>query len=393
MGTGAFRYARRAETLGKSVYDHPDGAILLSVGSAFPKTLPDLTAEAAEAAGRFVAQSMQYGPLMGLDDLRDCIASYVAEDGVQCSRDNVLITNGAKHATDLVARTFIEPGDRMIVTAPTYMTTLHGLRTHGINFLAIPQDENGMRSDLLERRLETLAANGEAMPKLLFDVPDFHNPTGITMSLERRKQLIDLAERFGFVIIEDDPYRRVRFEGEPVPPIKALDRNGVVIAVGTVSKILAPGVRIGWAIGEPEIVRRMAMQKSDGGSCPFTQRIVVSVMRSHKLLEHIEVVREEMRIHRDAMIDALATYLPDVKVRRPEGGYFLWAELPEGVSGDVVAAKAVEYGVEVGSGRLCFPEEDPGNFLRFAYSLADPETIREGISRLSLAYRDVARAA
>ena len=393
MASGAFRYARRAETLGKSVYDHPEGAILLSVGSAYPKTLPDLTSEAADAAGRFVSQSMQYGPLMGLDELRDCIAAYVAEDGVSCTRDNVLITNGAKHATDLVARTFLEPGDRMIVTAPTYMTSLQCLRTHGANFVAVPQDGDGMRTDLLERRLETLAANGEPLPKLLFDVPDFHNPTGITMSRSRREKLIELAERFGFVIIEDDPYRRIRFEGEAIAPIKSMDRNGVVVAVGTVSKILAPGIRIGWAIGEPEIVRRMAMQKSDGGTCPFTQRIVASVMRSNKLHEHIDVVRERMRIHRDAMIEALAEFLPDATVRRPEGGYFLWAELPAGVSGDALAARAVEHGVEVGTGRLCFPEEDPGNFLRFSYSFVEPDTIREGIRRLGAAYRDMAQAA
>jgi len=388
-----FRFARRSQIIGKSVYDHAPGVILLSVGSAYPGTLPNLTAEADEAAGQFVAQSMQYGPLMGLDDLRDSVVSYLAEDGVVCSRDNVLITNGAKHATDLVARTFLEPGDRMIVSAPTYMTTLQSLRTHGANFLAIPQDDEGMRTDILERRLETLAANGEQQPKLLFDVPDFHNPTGITMSLKRREKLIELAERFDFVIIEDDPYRRIRFEGESIPSLKSLDRSGVVVMVGTVSKILAPGIRIGWAIGEHEIVRRMAMQKSDGGSCPFTQRIVTSVMQSGKLIEHIGVVRDRMRLHRDAMIEALAEHLPDAKVRRPEGGYFLWAELPEGVSGDALAAKAVEHGVEVGSGRLCFPEDDPGNFLRFSYSLVEPDTIREGARRLGSAYRDMAHAA
>lgn len=384
-----FRFARRAEIAGRSVYDHAPGAIILSVGSAYPPILPDVSHEAADAAHRGTAEAMQYGPLMGLDDLRDTIAAYVAEDGVKCSRDNILITNGAKHATDLACRVFIEPGDRMIVTAPTYMTTLQNFRSHGANFLAIPQDSEGMRSDILEARLQTLEANGEPMPKLLFDVPDFHNPTGITMSLARRRKLVELAARYGFVILEDDPYRRIRFEGHSLPPIKSLDEQGIVIAIGTVSKILSPGLRVGWAIAEPEIVRRMALQKSDGGSCPFTQRIVTNIMRSNKLREHIDVVTSQMRLHRDAMVAALAQEMPDAKVRKPEGGYFLWAELPEGLSGDAVVRKAIEHGAEVGTGRLCFPEEDPGNFLRFAYSYVDPDTIREGIRRLARGYRDV----
>ena len=273
------------------------------------------------------------------------------------------------------------------------MTTLAGLRTHGVSFLAIPQDGEGMRTDILERRLATLDANGEALPKLLFDVPDFHNPTGITLSLPRRRHLLELAQRYGFAIVEDDPYRRIRFEGEGVPPIKSLDTSGHVIAVGTVSKILAPGLRIGWAIAEPEIVRRMALQKSDGGSSPLTQRIVASAMRSNKLAEHVDVVTRQMRAHRDAMVDALAEHLPEANVRRPEGGYFLWAELPEGVSGDAVAAEAIQHGVEVGSGRLCFPNEDPGNFLRFSYSYVSADQIREGIRRLGTAYHAVAKAA
>lgn len=387
MGMNNLKFARRAEVLGKSVYDHAPGVIMLSVGSAYPPVLPDLSREAASSAQSYIKEVMQYGPLMGLPELREAIANYVSEDGVTCTADNVLITNGAKHATDLACRVFTEPGDKMIVCAPTYMTTLQCLRQHGLNFVAIPQDDDGMRTDILEQRLKTMRENAETLPKLLFDVPDFHNPTGITMSLERRKHLLRLAEEYNFIILEDDPYRRIRFEGEAVAPIKSMDETGRVIAIGTVSKILAPGLRIGWAVGDPEIIRRMALQKSDGGSCPFTQRLVIEAIRANKLHEHIEIVTNTMREHRDAMVDALAEYLPDAKVRKPQGGYFLWAELPEDVSGDDLAAKAVEFGVEVGSGRLCFPVEDPGNFLRFSYSYVDPDTIREGIRRLGEAYQ------
>lgn len=382
-----YRFARRAEVLGTSVYDHAPGVIMLSVGSAYPPILPDLSQEASRAASTLVSETMQYGPLMGLEDLREAIAAYVAADGVHCTPEQVLVTNGAKHATDLACRVFTEAGDKIIVTAPTYMTTLQCLRSHGLSFIAIPQDEDGLRTDLLEARLATLRANGETLPKLLFDVPDFHNPTGITMSLERRKALLALASEYDFVIIEDDPYRRIRFEGEPVAPIKSMDSENRVIAVGTMSKILAPGLRIGWAIADSAIVRRMALQKSDGGSCPFTQRVIVDAIRSGKLVEHIDLVTTHMRAHRDAMVEALAEHLPQARVRRPNGGYFLWAELPEGVSADAIAARAVEHGVEIGSGRLCFPNEDPGHFLRFSYSLVPPDTLRDGIRRLGEAYR------
>tara|TARA_Y100001934_G_scaffold276319_1_gene372536 strand:+ start:846 stop:2006 length:1161 start_codon:yes stop_codon:yes gene_type:complete len=383
-----YRFARQAETLGKSVYDHAPGAIMLSAGSAYPMSLPDVSHEAAEAA-RHKEETMQYGPLMGLDDLRDCIAAYVAEDGVTCSRENILATNGAKHATELALRVFTEAGDRIIVSAPTYMTTLQTFRNYGLNLLGVPQDVEGLDADLLETRLRTLRDNGEPLPKLLFDIPDFHNPTGITMSLERRKRLIELALEYEFVIVEDDPYRRLRFEGEPVPPIKSLDTEGIVIAVGTVSKILSPGLRVGWAIAAPEIVKRMALQKSDGGSSPFNQRIVASLMRSNKMGLHIAEVSQHMKAHRDAMIDALATALPGATVRKPEGGYFLWVELPEGMSGDALAARGVAHGVEVSPGRVCFPTAAAGNYLRLAYSFVGPDTIRDGIRRLGIAYKEL----
>ena len=163
-----------------------------------------------------------------------------------------------------------------------------------------------------------------------------------------------------------------------------------MINVGTVSKILSPGLRVGWAIAEPEVVRRMALQKSDGGSCPFTQRIVVSLMQSNRLHEHIDNVTREMRRHRDAMIEALNEEIPEIKVRSPEGGYFLWAQLPEDISADALAARALRHRVEVSAGRVCFPGADPGHYLRFAYSFVSPEKIKEGVRRLGLAYREIA---
>ena len=388
-----FRFARRSSVLGRSVFDHAPGTISLNSGAAYPPLLPEIVAEAVEAVGPLREEAMQYGPLMGLDDLREEICRFVAEDGIRAKPENVLVTYGAKSAFDLACRVFVEPGDRVIVTRPTYMTAIHIMRTHNVRFVDVGQDEEGLDTDELEARLNHIAANAEPMPKLLFDVPDFHNPTGITTSLARRERMLELARRHGFLICEDDPYRRIRFEGDSVPPIKSLDTTGHVISLGTVSKTLAPGLRVGWAIGDGGVIRRMALQKADGGSNTFAQRIVVQLMRSDRISHHVAELTTRMRLHRDVMIEAFSSHLPEAGVRTPAGGYFLWAELPKGDDAERVVELGVEEGVEASSGRLSFPESDPGNFIRLAYSFVAEDEIRRGIAMLSAAYRTYKSAA
>ncbi|MBE1284543.1 MAG: aminotransferase class I/II-fold pyridoxal phosphate-dependent enzyme [Rhodobacteraceae bacterium] len=382
-----FRFARRSAILGKSVFDHTPGTIALNSGAAYPPCLPDVVREATEAVGPLREEAMQYAPLMGLDDLRDEICNFVAEDGIKASRENVLVTYGSKSAFDLALRTFCEAGDAVIVTRPTYMTAVHIMRTHNVRFIDIGQDDQGFDADELEQKLANMENNAEQMPKLLFDVPDFHNPTGVTTSLARRKKMLELAQRYNFVICEDDPYRRIRFEGDVIPSIKSMDTTGHVISLGTVSKILAPGLRVGWAIGDAGVIRRMAMQKADGGSNAFAQRIVVQLMQSNKMAHHIDEMIHQMRIHRDAMISAFAEHIPEATIRAPQGGYFLWAELPKGTDAEKLVELGVAEGVEVSSGRLSFPIEDPGNFIRMAYSFITVDQIQEGIAKLGLAWR------
>ena len=382
-----FRFARRSSVLGKSVFDHVPGTISLASGAAYPPLLPDVVREAAEAVGPFREEAMQYGPLMGLDDLREEICRFVTGDGVQAQPENVLVTYGAKNALDLACRVFVEPGDRVIVTRPSYMTAIHIMRMHNVQFVDVGQDRDGLSTDELEEQLELFEANAEPMPKLLFDVPDFHNPTGITMSLTRRRRILELARRYNFVICEDDPYRRIRFDGEAVPPIKSLDTTGHVISLGTVSKTLAPGLRVGWAIGDAGVVRRMAMQKADGGSNTFAQRIVVQLMRSNKISRHVDELTEKMRNHRDAMVAALAEYMPEARCRVPDGGYFLWVRLCECDDAEHVVELGIRGGVEATPGRLSFPSDDPGNCLRLAYSFVDEDQIRLGVAQLGKAYK------
>ncbi|MFT4068214.1 PLP-dependent aminotransferase family protein [Paraburkholderia sp.] len=365
--------------------------IRLGGGLAFPGELPNIVEEAAAAAA-MRSEGLQYGPLYGLDDLRDAVVDYLAHDGVTAGRDNILIVNGAKHGLDLACRVFIEPGDAIIVSGPTYMTALAIMKTHEVEFIVVAQDAQGMKVDELESMLDARRRRGAAPPKLLFDVPDFHNPTGITLSEARRRRIVELAVEYGFRILEDDPYRRVRFEGTPVAPIKTFDTGDYVIGLGTVSKILAPGLRIGWVNASPEIVGRMAAQKCDHGTNPFVQRIVAQLFMNGKVDEHIDRVKQTLRVHRDTMVAAVREHLPGSMVEVPQGGYFLWVRLPDDVDADALVRRAGELNVEVNPGGLSFAGPTPGQFIRLAYSFCNPEEIRTGIARLGEAYRSMRAA-
>jgi 2-aminoadipate transaminase len=380
------RFASRSRPVAAGGKKLPEGTIDLSGGFAYPELLPDISLEAQIAARDFRLETMQYSGTMGLDDLRDEVVKYVSRDGVACERDNVLIVNGAKHALDLACRVFLDPGDSVIVTRPAYITALSILRTFQVTWLTVSQDEEGLDTAELESALKARREAGLPLPKLLFDVPDFHNPTGITTSAKRRRELVALAADYGFVIIEDDPYRKIRFEGSPVAPVKSHDADGVVIAVGTVSKILAPGLRIGWAIADRDIVSRMAAQKSDGGSSAYLQRICVELMRNGQVEHHIQSITETLKRHRDAMVAAFATHLPEVKINTPEGGYYLWAELPAGMDSDMLAGVALEHKVALYSGTLCYAEQPESRFLRLCYSYVAPGEIEEGVRRLAAAF-------
>lgn len=386
--TPTYRWAERAETTvaSASPATATSNEIQLGGGYGFPDELPDIVAEAM-AAAEARTEGLQYGPLYGLDDLRDEIVRYLSQDGIEAVRDNILVVNGAKQGLDLACRVFLDQGDTVIVTAPTYLTAASILKAAEATFLSVPQDDDGMMVDMLEQSLAARREAGVPMPKLLFDVPDFHNPTGITMSEMRRRRLVELASEYDFVVVEDDPYRRIRFEGTAVRPIKSLDRAGRVIGLGTVSKILGPGLRIGWVNAAPAIVRRMAAHKSDHGSCPLMQRIVTQLFRNGKADQHIAALSSVLRAHRDAMVGAIRRHLPGASVRMPQGGYFLWVELPAHIDADEVVRRAAKVGVAIFSGKNSFAEAPPSNFLRLAYSYCTPARIVEGVELIGRGYR------
>ena len=385
--------SRRATPLSPSL---PAGApasnLAFDSGHAANAVLPDLTAEAARALTVFRAETLQYAPRPGLADLRARIVEQMAADGIPATREQVLVTNGAKHAIDLICRVLLDEGDAIVVTRPTYFTAIPIFRSYGVRFIEVSQDREGLDVDELATVLAARDRDGLAQPKFIYNVPDFHNPTGVTMSLERRKALIALASERGIRIIEDSPYRKVRFDGRSIPSLKALDPDDTVFYVGTFSKLMAPGLRVGWAVASADMIARMIQLKSDGGSCPLTQRIIAEFLSGGRLAPHIERVQTTYRENRDAMVAALRRDLPEASFEIPDGGYYVWLTLPDDADCDAITRSAIEGGVTVLPGSKFFARSDvphPKNHLRVAYSPATPEEIDDGIRRLATAYRTV----
>jgi 2-aminoadipate transaminase len=249
-------------------------------------------------------------------------------------------------------------------------------------------DADGMIVDELAALLEARERRGQPAPKLVYDVPEFHNPTGVTLSRARRAALVELAQRHRMLIVEDDPYRRIRFSGEPQPPIQALDPAGCVIGLGTFAKLIAPGLRLGWAAASPELVGRMAAMKADGGTCPLTQRILIEYCRAGRFEADIQERVTTYRAHRDVMAQAVREHLPQASFVLPQGGYYLWLRLPDGVDGDALATRAEALGVQVLPASHFHASPGPRNHVRLAYSYASPSEIVEGVRRLAQAFRE-----
>jgi 2-aminoadipate transaminase len=281
------------------------------------------------------------------------------------------------------------------VSAPTYFTALPIFRSFGARILEVPQDVAGIRVDALDALLAACHRDGRAAPKFIYDVPDFHNPTGIAMPLERRKALVELATRHGIFLVEDNPYRRVRFEGDAIPSLAALDRKGTVLHIGTFSKLIAPGLRIGWICAAPDLIARLLQLKADGGSNPLIQRIVLDFCASPRFEAHAQRVHNTYREHRDRMIAAVRRELPDVTLTVPQGGYYLWLTLPREVDAEALAKKAAEAGVNIIPGTKFFAGSNTElsararHHVRLSYSFASPTQIDTGVSRLARVYESL----
>jgi 2-aminoadipate transaminase len=387
--------AKRAARLSAPAHPDTGDAISFDSGFAFPGIFPDLTEAARRALNEYRSEALQYGPPFGLPEMREWISAYMRNEGADVASEDVLVVNGAKNGLELICRLLAEEGDTVVVTAPMYFTAIPILRSFGLSFLEVRQDDEGLDVDELLEKLEVRRLHGQKVPKFIYDVPDFHNPSGITMSRRRRERLLALAAAFEIPVVEDSPYRVLRFEGLTEPSLKSLDREGIVLALGTFSKLMAPGLRVGWIAGERPLLARMARLKSDGGTCPLTQRIILEFVKDGGLERHLQGARRAYAMHRDHMVAALRRELPDVAFRVPHGGYYLWLEFPEGTDSARVAERAHHIGASVIAGDAFFAGEGADSakgrgvakrYIRMAYSHATPEEIDEGVRILAAAY-------
>ncbi|PNX49662.1 MAG: aminotransferase [Thermoplasmata archaeon M9B1D] len=328
--------------------------------------------------------ALQYGTTQGLPALRESIAERSHKDGIDATAENIVIMSGSQQALDTVGKIFLNPGDTAICGLPTYLGGINAFRSYEGNLQGIPLDEDGMRVDILEEKIKELLKN-EITPKFIYTVPTFQNPAGVIMPESRRKELINIANEYDLVIVEDDPYGKLRYDSQPVKPIKAFDDEGRVIYMSTFSKILSPGFRLAWTIASPELTRKMIICKQALDLCTntFTQFLAYEFMRRGSLDLHIMKICELYKPKRDIMMDAMKKYFPEgYTCYRPKGGMFAWPTLPEGIDTETMFLDSIKEKVAYVHGKAFHVNGGGDRSMRLNFSYSTNEQIEEGMSRL-----------
>ncbi len=391
-----YRYAYRMKGMKSSIIrellkltQKPE-MISFAGGLPSPEVFPvdAFKAAAMRALDVHPEKALQYGTTEGYAPLREWIAERSGRYGLKVSAANISITSGSQQALDLLGRLFLNRGDRVIVENPTYLGAIQAWNAYGAEYIPVPMDENGMITEELEKALRKGA-------KFIYALPNFQNPSGVTLSLQRRQALVELADRYGVPIIEDDPYGQIRFDGEDLPTIASVDSqyrgkndgfyNGNVIYLSTFSKLLAPGLRIAWAIGAETMIKKLvqAKQGADLHTSSFNQIAVHEVSQGGFLDEHVKLIRATYKERRDAMLEAMDELFPaEVTWTRPQGGMFLFVHLPKGMDATELFEKAVERNVAYVPGAAFHAVGGGENTMRMNFSYSTPDTIREGIARL-----------
>ena len=345
--------------------------------------------KAAKAAVDAQAVTLQYGGTNGLFETAQVFCDIVRDIGIRHKPENVIITTGAQEALDLVAKTFIDPGDIILCEGPTYLGALQAFSAYEPEVRTVPFDNEGMRMDLLQEELERIG-KGNPRLKFLYTIPNFQNPGGVTMSPERRKRLLELSHEYDFIVIEDDPYGRLRYEGGHCLPMRALDDS--VVYLGTISKMFAAGLRVGWIMAPPGVISKinLAKQGTDLSGSVFDQKMAAAYFTQtpwqHTLQKFVKTYDKRRR----AMLAALEEYFPpEATWTRPEGGFFVWVTLPPYVDANSMLAEALEHGVIYAPGDSFYPDGVRGrNSMRLNFSYESPENIREAIRRLAEVVED-----
>jgi len=390
MDQVAYPFARRLSRMGVSaireilkVTEQPN-VISFAGGLPAPELFPvaALAQAHAEVFAEEGAEACQYGTTEGWLPLREWIAARMRARGISTAvPSRVLITSGSQQGIDLVAKIFLDPGDIVIVEDPCYLAALQVFGGFEARLISVGSDDDGMRVDEVERAL----SEAEHLPKFIYVVSQFHNPKGTTLALERRRQLLEIARRFGVAILEDDPYGELRYRGAPLPPLAAMDTDGLVIYLSTFSKTLSPGIRIGWTHSSAEVFQALvrAKQAADLHTNTIQQRAAARLLATFDFDAHVERIKTVYGERRDAMLAALTEYFPvECRWTRPDGGLFLWVELPEGVSAEQLFDQAIRERVAFVPGAPFFVAAPRRNFMRLNFSNCRPDLIHDGIGRL-----------
>lgn len=341
-----------------------------------PDVISRLAAEALDTHG---ATLLQYGATDGFGPFRESAAEFLRGDGVRCEASQVLPVQGGSQAFDLLLKALIDPGDAVLCESPTFLGAIQAMREYNAKLIEMPTDGEGVIPEAAEALIR------EHHPKLMYVIPTFQNPTGITLSLERRKALAALANQYGVVIAEDDPYRDLRYSGEALPPIQSFDEGGWVVYMSSFSKYIAPGLRLGTAaVTSPALLRKMVIgkQSADVHSPLLNQAIVDAYLRKGLMPAHLARICGDYRKQLAAMLEGFAAFPAGTKHTVPQGGLFVWAELPEGVDGVKAFEKAVEAGVAFVPGTHFYPDGGHLNTLRLNFSMCDIPTIEKGMEKL-----------
>jgi 2-aminoadipate transaminase len=368
------------------------GMISFAGGLPAPETFPidDLRDIVLEVLDKSGAEALQYGTTEGDAGLRRALVERHNKHGLHIGIDNLIITTGSQQALDLIARIFIDPGDYVLCGLPSYLGGLNAFTAYGVKLKGISLDSNGMKPDELEETIIHLKELGRKI-KFIYLIPDFQNPAGITLPESRRTKIIEIAEKYDLLIVEDSPYREVRFRGEPQRMMYELDTTGRVITLCTFSKILSPGFRVGWVIGHPEILDKISMAKQTADLCTssFSQKIIALYIEKGLLEKNLKKTIALYSERRDFMIKCFHDYMPEnVTWTEPEGGLFLFVTLPPRLDADDVFRKAIEKNVAFVSGSSFFCNDSGRNTMRINFSYSNTTEIEEGVKRLSAVIRE-----
>lgn len=351
---------------------------------SFPaKTLAKIT---HDVAMEDTAAALQYGPTEGFQETKENIARVMEAEGTLVDTEDILITTGGQQGIDLVTRTLVDPGDAVIAEAPTYPGAIPSFSSFQAEVFQVPVDDDGIRIDLLRKTLEKLDSDGRA-PKFIYVIPNFHNPAGVSISKQRRLELVEIARERKLIILEDNPYGQLRFEGEPLPTLYSLDDDNNVIYLSTFSKIISPGIRLGWLVAPAPLLQKFNLGKQAADLCPSTlaQMIVNRYFEDFRWQDYVERTTEIYRVRRDAMLAALKEYFPEeASWTRPLGGFYIWATLPEYLDTTDLLALAIEQEkVAFVPGAGSYLDGSGANKMRLAYCAVPEEIIDDGIKRLS----------